>query len=66
MAHLEFEVLQNLPEQEGITTLGSIQEGLNPVITETITGWRGGVAVTLGSCAWLQNPHSPSRMNLRA
>lgn len=24
MAHLEFEVLQNLPEQERITTLGSI------------------------------------------
>lgn len=51
LAHLEFEVLQNLPEQERVTALRSIQEGLDPVVTETVADWRGGVSVTPGSCA---------------
>lgn len=55
-----------MPQQERITTLSSIQEGLNPVITETITGWREGAAVSPRSCAWVENALSPSCINLRA
>lgn len=36
-SHLKFKVLQNLPEQERIATLCSVQKCLNPVITETVT-----------------------------
>lgn len=63
MAHLEFEVLQNLPEQEWITALCSIEKGLNPVITETIADCREGVSVTLGCCALVPKSLSPLRIN---
>lgn len=36
-AHLEFEVLQDLSEEERVTALCCVQECLDPVITETVT-----------------------------
>ena len=39
-SHLEFEVLKYLSEKEGVTTLRSIKECLDPVITEAVTNWK--------------------------
>ena len=35
--NLEFEVLQDLAQKERVNALGSVEEGLNPVITEAVT-----------------------------
>lgn len=35
-AHLQFEVLKNLPQQEGVAALGAVQKGLNPVVAEAV------------------------------
>jgi len=44
---LKFEVLQNLPEQERIAPLRSVEKRLSPVITETITDWGRNIFIRL-------------------
>lgn len=39
--NLKFKVLQDLTEEERVKALGSIDEGLDPVITEPVTDCRG-------------------------
>lgn len=39
--NLKFEVLQDLPEEERVKSLRSIEEGLDPVIAEFVTDYRG-------------------------
>lgn len=66
MVYLELKVLQNLPEQERVTALRSVQEGLDPVVTETVADWREGVAVAPGGGAELQSASESVEPNLPA
>lgn len=34
--HLQFKVLKNLPQQEGVAALGAVQKRLNPVVAEAV------------------------------
>lgn len=39
--NLKFKVLQDLTEEERVKALSSIEEGLDPIVTEPVTDCRG-------------------------